>query len=94
MTPYQALRVRGLYHLMTLVPQVLPVTVADMQSAVSLFGQYASKGVRARDTIHAAIMKNHGLTYIISSGGHFDLIPGLTRLDPIVLFQAASGSTP
>jgi len=80
--------------LMTLVPQVLPVTAADMQTAVRLFQQYAPQGVRARDTIHAAIMQNHGLTHVISSDTHFDLISGLTRLDPIVLYQSASQAKP
>lgn len=74
---------------MTVVPQVLPVTAADMQTAVTLFRQYAPRGMRARDAIHAAIMQNHGLTHIISSDAHFDLVVGLTRLDPIVLHQTA-----
>ncbi len=80
--------------LMTLVPQVLPVTVADMKTAVTLFQQYGPQGVRARDTIHAAIMQNHGLTHVISSDTHFDLISGVTRLDPIVLYQSASQAKP
>lgn len=79
---------------MTLVPQILPVTAADMRSAVALFGQYAPQGVRARDTIHAAVMQNHGLTHIISPDGDFDLIPGLTRIDPVTLYQGASRPTP
>lgn len=80
--------------LMTLVPVILPVAAADMQIAVTLFQQYAPLGVRARDAIHAAVMQNHGLVQIISSDAHFDLIAGLTRLDPIALHQTASQSTP
>ena len=80
--------------LMTLVPEILPVTAADMQTAVKVFLQYASRGMRARDAIHAAIMQNHGLTHIISSDAHFDLVAGLTRLDPIVLHQTATQSGP
>lgn len=76
--------------LMTLVPQILPVTATDMQTTVTLFQQYAARGVRARDAIHAAVMQNHQLTHIISSDVHFDLIAGVTRLDPIALYQAAS----
>ncbi|HTU91554.1 MAG TPA: type II toxin-antitoxin system VapC family toxin [Gemmataceae bacterium] len=79
---------------MTLVPQILPITAADMQTAVALFQQYAPQGLRARDAIHAAVMQTHGLTQIISSDRHFDLIAGLTRLDPIILYQKASQSTP
>ena len=80
--------------LMTIVPQILPVTAADMQTAVTLFQQYAPRGMRARDAIHAAIMQNHGLTHIISSDAHFDLVSGLTRLDPIALHQTATQSSP
>jgi predicted nucleic acid-binding protein len=65
-----------------------------MQTAVNVFQQYAPRGMRARDAIHAAIMQNHGLTHIISSDAHFDLVAGLTRLDPIVLHQTATQSGP
>ncbi len=74
--------------LMRLVPQILPVAAADIQTAVMLFQQYGPQGVRARDTIHAAVMQNHGLTSVISSDTHFDLIAGLTRLDPITLHRS------
>ncbi len=79
---------------MTVVPQILPITAADMQTAVTVFQQYAPRGMRARDAIHAAIMQNHGLAHIISSDVHFDLVAGLTRLDPIVLHQTATQSGP
>ena len=78
--------------LMTLVPQVLPVDAGDVQTAVTLFQQYAPQGVRSRDVIHAAIMQKHGLTQIVSTDVHFDLIAGLTRLDPIVLYQASQAT--
>ncbi|HZU38850.1 MAG TPA: type II toxin-antitoxin system VapC family toxin [Gemmataceae bacterium] len=80
--------------LMMIVPQVLPITVTDMQTAVTLFQQYAPRGMRARDAIHAAIMQNHGLTHIISTDGHFDLVAGLTGLDPIILYQTATQPGP
>src|SRR6266849_621428 len=79
---------------MTVVPQILPVTAADMQTAVALFQQYAPRGMRARDAIHAAIMQNHGLTHIITSDVHFDLVAGVTRLDPIALYQTAAQTGP
>ena len=44
--------------------------------------------------LDTAVPMNHGLTHIISSDTHFDLIAGVTRLDPIVLHQTASQSTP
>ena len=79
---------------MTLVPQILPVDGVVMRSAITLFDQYAPLGVRARDTVHAAVMQIHGLTRIISSDAHFDLIAGATRVDPIVLYRAATQSSP
>jgi predicted nucleic acid-binding protein len=80
--------------LMTIVPQVLPVTVAVMHAAVTMFQQYGPQGVPARDAIHAAVMQNHGLAHIISPDRHFDLMAGVTRLDPLVLYQSASQSKP
>ena len=69
-----------------LVPVVYPVTPADIALTVSLFEQYAPKGVRARDLIHVAVMRNNGLTKIISTDAHFDQIAGVTRLDPVQLY--------
>ncbi|GJM42539.1 MAG: hypothetical protein DHS20C20_28210 [Ardenticatenaceae bacterium] len=69
-------------NLMDLVPNVLPVTVKEMQTAVSLFIQYAPQGVKARDVVHTAVMHTHQLTHIISTDKHFDQIDGITRLDP------------
>ena len=69
-------------NLMNLVPDVLPVTVADMQTAVSLFTHYAPHGVKARDVVHAAVMHTHQLTHIISTDKHFDQVQGIIRVDP------------
>lgn len=80
--------------LWTLVPDVYPVTQTDVQSAVALYQQYAPRGVRSRDVIHAAVMLNNGLTEIISADGHFDLMPGIRRTDPIGLYQQASNLPP
>jgi predicted nucleic acid-binding protein len=80
--------------LMIVVPQVLPITAADMQSALAVFQQHGLQGMRARDAIHVAVMQNHGLTQVISSDTRFDLVAGLTRLDPIVLHQTAVQSGP
>ena len=73
-------------NLLELVPTVLPVTVSDMQTAVSLFAQYAPQGVKARDVVHTAVMHTHQLTHIISTDTHFDQIEGIIRLDPQDLF--------
>jgi predicted nucleic acid-binding protein len=72
--------------LLELVPVVHPVTPTDIQLTISLFEQYAPKGVRARDLIHVAVMRNNGLTTIISVDAHFDQIAGITRIDPVQLY--------
>jgi predicted nucleic acid-binding protein len=72
--------------LLTLVPTIYPVRVADAQLAVTLFAQYAPQGISARDLVHAAVMHNRDLTQIISVDAHFDRIAGITRLDPRVLY--------
>lgn len=78
--------VRMAQNLMALVSTVLPVTVEEMQTAVSLFAQYAPLGVKARDVVHAAVMRTHQLTHIISTDSHFDHIEGIVRLDPRDMF--------
>jgi predicted nucleic acid-binding protein len=80
--------------LLTLVPNVYPVTPADVQTAVAFYQQYALHGVRSRDVIHAEVMLNNGLTEIISADGHFDLMAGIRRTDPIRLYQRASNLPP
>lgn len=39
-------------------------------------------GVRGRDAVHAATALLHGLDTVISPDPAFDLVPGLSRLDP------------
>ncbi len=61
--------------------EVLPVTLVDMQRTFELIGRYGT-GIKSRDAVHAAIMLNHGLTHVISADTHFDLIEGISRVDP------------
>ena len=77
--------------LLSLVPLVLPVTLADARRSLALFERYAAGGVTARDVFHAAVMQNNDLTTIISTDEHFDQIEGLTRLSPQALFEQAQG---
>jgi len=72
--------------LLTLAPTVYAVTKADVVQAVQLFGQYAATGIKARDIIHVAVMQANGLSAIITTDRHFDLVPGIVRLDPLDLF--------
>lgn len=73
-------------NLLELVPVVHPVTPDDIKLTVTLFQQYGPQGVRARDLIHVAVIHNNGLSQIISTDAHFDLITGITRLDPVQLY--------
>lgn len=61
--------------------EVLPVTLADMQRALDLFAGYGTK-IRSRDAVHAATMLNNDLTHLFSTDSHFDVIEGITRVDP------------
>lgn len=83
----QDLAVEMAVGLLDLVPIVLPVTADDMRTAVRLFDQYAPRGVKARDVLHAAIMQSNGLTQIISTDRHFDHFSSITRLDPRDLLE-------
>jgi len=76
-------------NLLDIVPQVYPILIADVRTAIALFRKYAPQGVKARDTIHAAVMFNNGLAKIISTDAHFDRIEGIVRLDPQTLFAQA-----
>ena len=79
--------------LLALVPVVLPVTVTDIKTAVSLFARYAPQGITARDVLHAAVMETHQLSRIISTDAHFDQLAGITRLDPLQLLTGAGFGT-
>jgi len=62
--------------------KILPVMEADMRLEIDLFDEHQKKGVKPRDTIHAAIMKNNGITKIISADKDFDNFDFLARTDP------------
>jgi predicted nucleic acid-binding protein len=76
-------------NLLDLAPAVYPVLLVDVRVAIELFRDYAPLGVKARDVLHAAVMKNNSLAQIISTDRHFDQIEGITRLDPQELFSQA-----
>jgi predicted nucleic acid-binding protein len=64
----------------TTVPNVLPVTLMDCVQAMRLLERHPS--IPSRDAIHAAVMQSNGIGTIITADSHFDVIPGLRRLDP------------
>jgi predicted nucleic acid-binding protein len=76
---------RGLHLARLAVDQVggdiLPVTLADMQMAFDLVARHGS-AIRSRDAVHAATMLTNGLTHLISTDRHFDVLDGITRIDP------------
>ena len=77
--------------LLEIVPTVFPVLPADAGLAIELFDEYGPRGVSARDALHAAVMRSNAVAQIISADLHFDLIAGITRLDPRTLFESARG---
>ena len=77
-------------NLLDLVATVHPVVVADIRQAIQLYTTYAEHGVTARDALHAAVMRNNGLTHILSTDQHFDRIEGITRLGVGSLTQTRS----
>lgn len=75
--------VRMARNVQTIIPNILSINQPVIETAISLFDHYSSKGVQARDTIHAAVMIETGLTTIISTDQHFDLFEELNRVDPL-----------
>ena len=63
--------------------EILPVRLMDTDKALEILKTV--NGITSRDAIHAATMINNGTKDIISTDPHFDLIPEITRLDPLQL---------
>jgi uncharacterized protein len=59
---------------------ILPVTERDLRQALELIELHPK--VQTRDAFHAATMLNNGIKDILSADPHFDLIPGIRRIDP------------
>jgi predicted nucleic acid-binding protein len=62
--------------------EVFPVGVMDTDKALEILKTV--NGITSRDAIHAATMINNGIKKIISTDSHFDLIPEITRIDPVM----------
>lgn len=72
------------YRLLTdLCVTVYPVTAADMERVFSILHDVPD--INVRDAVHAAVMLNNGLTHILSTDAHFDLITGISRVAPETL---------
>jgi predicted nucleic acid-binding protein len=58
--------------------EVIPITAETMSAArESVLGH---PGLTARDAVHLAVMREHGIEEILSFDRHFDGLPGVTRL--------------
>lgn len=60
-------------------PVVFEITLADTDLARDLL--LTTEGISARDSVHAAVMLNHGVDSIATFDEVFDRIPGIRRLD-------------
>lgn len=78
-----ALGVGVVDHTLTVFPEPLEVSAADVVAAGALMQRYPS--LQARDAVHAAVALQHGLEGIVSADRGFDAVPGITRFDPMEL---------
>ena len=76
--------------LIELIPVIFPIRSSEAQLSVELFKQYAHQGPTARDVIHVAVMRNNGLSRIVTTDEHFERFEGIKRLDPLLLFSQAN----
>ncbi len=60
------------------IDEVLPVDREDAEAAKDIVLGYAS--LSARDAVHAAVMRRHGIERIMTFDRGFDALPGLERL--------------
>lgn len=61
----------------------LPFTASHAHAALALLDEFGANGLRPRDAVHAAICREAGIDRILSADRHFDLVGGLTRVDPL-----------
>lgn len=64
--------------LLGVVDQVLAVDRATVERAKEIVFGYAR--LSARDAVHLAVMKQHGIDRILTFDSGFDGVPGVTRL--------------
>ncbi|MBI5653821.1 MAG: type II toxin-antitoxin system VapC family toxin [Chloroflexi bacterium] len=67
---------------------ILPITESDIRLAIDLFDTHRNAGLKPRDALHAATMKNNGIARLISSDKDFDRLDFLTRTDPLAYSPA------
>jgi len=60
------------------VDDVLPIDLDTIQKAREIV--IGHPDLTARDAVHLAVMREHGIEEILSFDRHFDGLPGITRL--------------
>lgn len=63
--------------------KIMPITEKDIRLEIDLFESYQNKGLKPRDAIHAATMKNNNINKIITADKDFDLIDFIQRIGPL-----------
>lgn len=74
-------------NLLDIIPTIYSVTPDDSDHTIELFEVLGPQGIPARDCIHAAVMKMHGISKILSTDRHFDSIGGVSRMDPLEYYS-------
>ena len=64
--------------LLEIVDEVLPVDLDIVESARDVVIGHPE--LTARDAVHLAVMREHGIERILSFDRHFDGLPGVTRM--------------
>jgi len=64
--------------LLTVVDQVFPIELADVERARDIL--LSNTSLSARDAIHAAVMERRSVSRILTFDGGVDSLPGLRRL--------------
>ncbi len=64
---------------------IIPIGTAEIVGTAQLLREYP--WVDARDAIHAAVVQLHGLDGVVSADRGFDVIRGVTRFDPMEMYQ-------
>ena len=68
---------------LVMLGQIEPVYAEDINLVAALADRHP--GISARDLVHAAVIQRVGADQIISADTDFDRLPGITRLDPILI---------
>ena len=64
--------------LLSIVDETLPVELQDVENAKEIL--LATAELSARDSLHVAVMRRHGIEWVMSFDGDFDGVPDLKRL--------------